>query len=401
MDAGILGIPRGRAGSGTSWQPDTTPLDALHAARGRWRLMLHGNLFVHYLDEGSDRGDEDAGSVNWLMGMAHRPLAGGELTLRAMLSAEAATLGECGYPVLLATGETCEGRPLHDRQHPHDALMEVAAALEREIAPGLAAQAYVALSGEPALGPPAYPHRASSLPNPFAPIGHHWHDATHISFGVVTAGVFGATWKAEGSLFNGREPDEGRWDLDLAPLDSHAGRLWWLPDPEWALQVSGGHLEEAERDVGHGTRVDVERWTASATWHRRLAADRLLATTLAWGRNEEEGRATGALLVEGALDLTRRDTLFARAERAEKTGHDLALEDPALEDRTFAVASLLVGYARQVGRAAGWALGVGGKVSASRVPAHLEPFYGTDTPLGWGVFLSARPAPGGHGPAAH
>jgi hypothetical protein len=273
MLEGPLGIPAARDGSGTSWLPDASPMHALHGKRGDWQLMFHGNAFLYYFDEGGDRGDQDFGSINWAMGMARRPLGAGDVTLRAMLSLEPVTVEECGYPVLLATGETCEGgRLIHDRQHPHDLFMELAGLYRRELTADLGVEGYAALAGEPALGPTAFPHRLSSLPNPIAPITHHWLDATHISFGVVTAGVFGRRWKAEASGFNGREPDEERWDLDLDALDSFSGRLWWLPGERWALQVSTGHLEEAESAEPGEERADVDRHTASATYHRQGVA---------------------------------------------------------------------------------------------------------------------------------
>ena len=32
-------------------------------------------------------------------------------------------------------------------------------------------------------------HRPSAADDPFAPLGHHWQDATHEAFGVVTTGL--------------------------------------------------------------------------------------------------------------------------------------------------------------------------------------------------------------------
>lgn len=246
MRVGPLGIPHTREASGTSWLPDFSPMYAFHWRAGRWDLMLHGNAFLYYVDEGSDRGDEDVGSINWVMAMARREVLEGVFSARLMLSAEPATIGECGYPDLLATGEFCDELGfLHDRQHPHDLFMELAAMYERELSERVAIQLYGGLAGEPALGPVGYPHRLSALPNPFAPVTHHWQDATHIVFGVVTAGLFTRNWKLEGSVFNGREPDENRWDLDLDALDSYSGRLWYA-DERWALQLSGARLTEAE-----------------------------------------------------------------------------------------------------------------------------------------------------------
>ena len=130
-----------------------------------------------------------------------------------MFSLEPWTIAGCGYPDLLATGEACNGEPIHDRQHPHDLIMELAAEYSRPLAGARHGwQLYGGLAGEPALGPAAFPHRLSSMPNPLAPIAHHWLDATHITFGVVTAGVSSRAWKVEGSVFNGREPDDQRAD---------------------------------------------------------------------------------------------------------------------------------------------------------------------------------------------
>ena len=127
--------------------------------------------------------------------------------------------------VLYEPGEMCEGDTIHDRQHPHDVFMALAAEYDRPLRGSLRWQIYAGLAGEPALGPGGFPHRASALSNPVAPIGHHWLDSTHIAFGVVTAGVYHRRWKAEISVFNGREPDASRADLDLGPLDSVSGRV--------------------------------------------------------------------------------------------------------------------------------------------------------------------------------
>lgn len=393
MRPGPLGVPRTREGSGTAWLPDLSPMYAVHTMAGPWELMLHGNVFVQYIDEGSDRGDEQLGSVNWLMGMARRPLLGGEQTFRAMLSAEPLTVGECGYPDLLATGEFCGDRgALHDRQHPHDLFMELATIHERALGRSLGLQLYAALAGEPALGPVAYPHRPSALPNVLAPINHHWHDATHIGFGVLTAGVFGRRWKLEGSVFNGREPDEDRYDLDLAALDSWAGRIWFLPTERWALQLSAGRLNDAEQPAPGAPRTDVDRITASATYHAPVGERGYWASTLVWGRNDEAGEpATDGLLLESALNLRGRDVFFARAEVVEKTAEDLVLEDPALEERVFTVGKLHLGYLRQLGQFAGLIPGIGAGVTVSFVGDDLEPFYGESTPLGFNLFVNLKP----------
>jgi hypothetical protein len=383
---------RTREGSGTAWLPDTNPMIAVHASAGSWGFMLHGNAFLQYIHEGGDRGDSQVGSINWVMGMARRPMAGGVIGLRAMVSAEPFTISGCGYPILLATGETCDGEPLHDVQHQHDLFMELAAEYTRPLAGPLELQLYGAVVGEPALGPVAFPHRPSAMPNPLAPVSHHWFDGSHIAYGVVTAGVYGERWKLEGSLFNGREPDEEREDLDLASLSSFAGRIWWLPNDRWAIQASAGQLNEAEPAHTPGeSRVDVTRHTASATYQERLGERGLWATTAAVGRSAEEESGTNAVLLESSVTLRERHTFFGRAEWAEKAGHDLGLESAALEGLTYDLSTVAVGYTVHLPQFYGWLPGVGARASLSFVPSTLEPFYGSRTSSGFTVFVNLRP----------
>ena len=382
-----------RDASGTAWLPANTEMYGLHRRAGQWELMGHGNVFLQLLHEAANehRGATQGGSVNWMMGMARRELGSGRLGLRAMVSLEPATIGGCGYPDLLATGEQCDGDSIHDRQHQHDFLMEVAGEYERPLRGELRWQLYAGLAGEPALGPVAFPHRLSAMPNLLAPISHHWLDASHITFGVVTTGVFTRRWKVEGSLFNGREPDENRWDLDLAALDSFSGRISFAPSDDFVLQVSAGHLNEAEAGEGGLPRVDVDRLTASVTYHRRLGAGNLWASTLAWGRNEESGVGSHAILLESSLTRGERDAWFGRLEVGEKSAHDLHV--PELnEHQLLTVGKLQAGYTRYFAGAAGLRLGAGGHVSAGFVPETLEPHYGSRANLGVGFFLTLRPA---------
>lgn len=402
MPPGPLGAPQAREGSGTAWLPDASPMFNYPARIGDWLFMMHGNLFVYYIDQEADgRGDREFGSINWFMPMITGPFAGGELGARVMLSLEPLTVPGCGYPDLLATGEVCDGELIIDEQHPHDLLMELAAEFEREITQDVGFQIYGGLVGEPALGPVAYPHRFSAFPNPIAPITHHWFDATHISFGVITAGVFGRSWKIEGSIFNGREPDDERLDLDLGPLDSFAGRISLLPSERWAIQVSAGRLEEAEPvlEPAHG-RIDLWRATASVTFHQPLSAESFGAVTAGWAMNDEQGEAaTHAALAETAWYLGR-NVLFGRAELVQKEAHDLGIETA---EETFEVAKFELGYVREIGTLLGLVPGVGGAVSFSVLPDGLEPTYGTRNPVGFAVFVNLRPDAmhGVHGAGPH
>jgi hypothetical protein len=224
------------------------------------------------------------------------------------------------------------------------------------------------------------------MPNPVGPISHHWLDSSHISFGVVTGGLYGRTWKAEASAFNGREPDDTRWTIDLAALDSYSGRLSLMPSPRWVVQVSAGHLTAAE---GHadGSREDVDRITASATYHR-LMMDRLWATTVAWGQNREGGTATNALLLETSTDLSARDVLFARADVVQKMAADLALAG----DERFVVQKYQAGYTRWFARLTGIDAGLGSSAGFAVVPQTLQPVYGQRVGGEFAVFLNIRAA---------
>jgi len=244
--SGVLGIPHTRLGSGTSWQPQSAPHYGWHFARGSWSLMVHGIAYAEYDRQLGARGDDQVGSINWGMLMAMHSLWGGMLHLHGMLSAEPATIGSHGYPLLIQSGESYRGAPLHDRQHPHDLFMEIAALYEHPAANNLALSLYVAPVGEPAIGPVAFPHRPSAASDPLAPLGHHWQDATHITFGVLTLGMFSRTWKAEASIFNGREPDEHRTDIETRRLDSSAARIFYNPNGEWSYSVSAAYLASPE-----------------------------------------------------------------------------------------------------------------------------------------------------------
>jgi hypothetical protein len=385
-----------REGSGTSWLPDASLMYAIHRQRGAWALMGHGNAFLQFLADAGERGQDQFGSINWFMGMAHRRAGAGRLGLHGMFSLEPATVRGCGYPDLLATGERCHGEAIHDRQHQHDLIMEVAASYDRPLTDTVRWQLYGGPAAEPALGPVAYPHRLSAMPNLLAPITHHWLDATHITFGSVTTGLYTTRWKAEASAFNGREPDEDRTGFDFAPLDSVSGRVWFMPAANVAMQISAGRLAEAEPGEDAGPRVDITRVTASATYHRLLGEGGIWATTAAWGRNGDTDHATNALLVEMNLTLADRHSWFGRFEIVGKTAHDLDLPRSLVHDdegrETFAVAKLQGGYTRYLGAWKGVKPGFGVSASAGFVPRRLEPVYGSRVNAGFGVFLTVRPA---------
>jgi hypothetical protein len=386
-------------GSGTAWLPASTPVEGFHLTSGVWNVMLHGEVFGQYIRESGEehRRGQQAGSINWFMAMAERPAGAGRFQLRGMASLEPWTIGGCGYPNLLATGELCDGDSIHDRQHPHDLVVELAGRYDRPLSAGTRWQLYAGLAGEPALGPTAYQHRRSAAFNPIAPTTHHWLDSTHITFGVLTTGVSSGRWNVEASLFNGREPDEDRANLDLGALDSVSGRLSFAPNANLVLQVSGGLLREAEADPGTAARIDVTRLTASATFNRPLSGGRALAATIAYGSNGEDdilpggpvSQRTHALLVEGSLAWARR-AWFARVEAAGKPAHDLHVHEHLAE--VFTVGKIQGGYAHHLADRQGFRLSAGGAVMASIVGNELAPRYGGRVAPGFALFLSLTPS---------
>ena len=377
--------PMTREASGTAWQPDATPMEGRHILTDDWMLMLHGFAFGIYTDQGGKRGQNDFFSENMCMLMAQHPLAGGTFGFRTMLSLEPATIGTGGYPNLLQTGETANGRdPLIDRQHPHDFLMELAASWSRPIRPDSSVFFYFGLPGEPALGPATFMHRYSGLDNPEAPITHHWLDSTHVTFGVATVGYVWKQFKLDGSIFTGREPDQERWNFERPRFDSYSGRLTYNPCRAWSMQVSYGDIhrpEQLEPDT------DVQRITASASYH--VHWNRVeWQTTLAWGRNlEDPGPRLDGFLLESAWHLDDRHTLFGRIERVDKS--ELLKPGERLAGKVFTVNKLALGYIYDFTRWNQVRFGVGGLGSMLLLPGQLTASYG-ETPLSWSLFVRAK-----------
>jgi hypothetical protein len=317
------------------------------------------------------------------MGMAQRSLGAGTLTLHGMLSLDP-FMGKDGYPLLLQTGETANGAtPLIDRQHPHDFLMELAGVYSAPVAPQTSAFLYAGYPGEPALGPPTFMHRFSGMENPEAPIGHHWLDSTHVTFGVITAGLVYSNWKIEGSLFNGREPDEHRWDFDPLRLDSASTRVSWNPTENWAFQVSYGFIkspEQLEPDVNQ------HRTTASAIYNRKLEHGNW-QTIFAWGRNNNQpGPSTDAFLLESAVSWYQH-MLFARAENDDK--NELFPEADPLHGHSFNVNKFSIGYVYDIPIGEHLSLGLGMLGSLYSLPSALDTSYGS-SPASYMAFTRVK-----------
>jgi hypothetical protein len=387
-------VPAGpSAGSGTALLPSNESMDGLHFPTGDWMVMVHGFVTAQVTDHSGPRGDDKAYSTSMLMLNGERQTNWGRVMLKSMLSLEPAMDAE-GYPNLFATGETAGGTPLIDRQHPHDLFMELAARVDVNIAPGTTAFVYGGPVGEPAIGPSAFMMRGSARLNPEPPITHHWFDSTHITYGVVTAGLSSTRWQIEGSAFRGREPDERRWDIETPKLDSWSVRATWMPSPAWAIQASYAQIDEPEA-LHPGE--DEHRFTASAHYAsaRGASGDGLSAMLAFSNKDRVSGQSAGgdsltAWLAEATWDLDARNTLFGRFENVANDEFFPDHDDP-LHDRQFRVSKFQLGYARRIPLGP-IELALGGSLSAYAKPAALDAAYGRKP---WGYTLFARFVIGG------
>jgi hypothetical protein len=358
-----------------------------------WQLMQDAIVFAEFNHQSGPRGGDEFVVPNWWMGMASRKMPRGQLTFTAMLSLDPATVGKSGYRELFQAGEALDGRPLIDRQHPHDFFMQLAAVWRLPLTAGTGLTLAGGPVGEPALGPVAFMHRASAADNPTAPLGHHTFDSTHIAFGVVTAGVDHGPWIAEGSIFNGREPDEDRWNIEAGRLDSFSGRLWYRPTPRWEMQISKGHLKKPEAlEPGN-----INRTTGSVSWTKQAGAN-FSAVSAAFGRNDTSHGSRNAFFLEGTRHVGL-NTIYSRFEAVQTETAillaDRAVDGPAAQakDPVFA---LTIGAVRDVLRLSGYEGGFGADVTWYGAPDSLQGAYGKH-PFGLRLFFRLRPPAGAMG----
>ena len=378
---------------GTSVEANSTPDAMLMANHGAWSFMLHGEAFLNELQQSGPRGADKFFSTNWIMPMAQRRLGRGQLTLRAMFSLEPATVTERRYPEMFQVGETAFGRPLIDGQHPHDFFMELGALYDIKLGENALLSFYGAPVGDPAMGPVAYPHRASASENPMAPLGHHLEDSTHISDDVLTVGLTYKKARLEASGFHGREPDEYRWNVDSGAVDSWSTRLTVNPAPNWSAQYSLAHLTSPEV-LNPGE--DIRRMTASVMYNRPLARGNWTSTLL-WGRNSVLGRhlVLNGYLAESTVRFHDRNYLWGRIENVDRTSElllDGSPEPPGFEEQFLArVQAYTAGYDREFGWIPHLATALGGQLTFYGKPSVLTPFYGRH-PFGVVFFVRLRTA---------
>jgi hypothetical protein len=329
--------------------------------------------------------------------MQQHRLGTGTLLLRQMFSAESLTSPHPGFPELFQTGETYHGYPLVDHQHPHNVFAELAALYTLPINEKVTWLLYGGPSADPALGPVTYMHRQSASEDPEAPLGHHLQDSTHTSFGVVTTGfIFNLSkldlsklgfLKVEGSAFNGHEPNEERWSIQLAALDSWSFRVSAAPTRNWTAQYSYGRLSHPEAlEPG-----DQQRQTASLEYNRQLSAGMgkgYWATSLIWGRVQKEFELfpLNSYLLESTLNFFARNYAYTRLELVDKD----ELFPEAATHPSYRIGAYTFGGVRDFVHNEHWQVGLGGDVTFYSKPAVLDPFYG-DNPVSFHVFIRVRP----------
>jgi hypothetical protein len=381
-------LPSPHEGSGTAWQPASVAAPEWMWMRGGWELMAHGVIFVDYNQQGGPRGAGKAESVNWGMLMEQHKLGAGTILFRQMFSAESLTSPHPGFPELFQTGETYHGEPLVDHQHPHNVFAELSLLYTVPLAKKLSWEFYGGPSAEPALGPVTFMHRASVSELPLAPLSHHLQDSTHTSFGVVTTGFVIDRVKLEASGFNGREPDEQRWSIQLGALDSWSARAIVAPNSNWTAQYSIGRLEHPEA-LEPGSQW---RQTASVEYNRPLGrSDKNWgnwATSLIWGRVHKIATDTNlnSYLLESTLNFQRRNYTFSRLELVDKD----ELFPQAAVHPAYRIGAYTFGGVRDLIQDHAWQLGLGADVTFYSKPSALDLSYGNH-PVSFQIFLRMRP----------
>jgi hypothetical protein len=386
-------LPMASMGSGTSWQPASTQMNMLHKQSGEWLLMFHYNFVTGVNSQGGPRGVTKFESANWFMPEAFRRVGNGTLQLRGMFSFEPFTFPPGGSPLLFQTGETYKDQPLIDRQHPHDLFMELSATYTLPVGEHATWFVYGGYPGEPALGPTAFMHRASALEDSSAPLGHHLQDSSHISFGVITSGFTYRWIKLEGSVFNGREPDENRYNFEAHPWNSRSVRLSVAPSKNWSFQMSHGLLKDPEAlEPG-----DVRRTTSSLSYNRQFARG-FWASSLIWGRNHESHHGEifnlNSYLAESTVNLAQKNYLYGRIELVDKNQLLRAADRARLgitEDHpSFRIGAYTIGGARELWTNDKASFAIGSDLTFYSKPSLLDSVYGAN-PISWKTFLRIRP----------
>jgi len=384
-DMNEAGMALMQEASGTSMNPTAGSLPMLMTHTAGWNWMFMGEAFIVDTQQSAPRGHDKFYSTNWFMtGVEHR-LGNGSFMIQLMLSLEPATITDRRYPELFQTGETAYGIPLVDAQHPHNFIMGLGFTYAHPWGQNGLWELYYAPVGDPALGPVAFPHRASASELPQAPLAHHWEDSTHIAYNVATGVLSYKMVRWEVSGFHGAEPGENRWIVTSGVMDSWSSRASIFPTKHWMAQFSAGRLTRPEQ----GQPGDVVRTTGSLHYSKPLPGG-IWSSSLIWGRNHytDNKRNANAYTLESVISLSRKNILTGRAELVDKD--ELFDAVPALSGRAFRIGAFTLGYTREIGTAFGiLKTALGANASSYSLPSIIKPYYG-DRPWGVNVFLRIR-----------
>lgn len=386
-----LNLPMNRNGSGTGWLPDASPMYGYMLHSKKWMYMIHGNVFIRYNNQDiSDKGTRGASKVdaaNWFMAMGQTKVGQkGLFHFNAMFSLDR-LFGGNGYPLLYQTGETYKGTPLVDRQHPHDLFSELSVAYTQSFTKDFDAFVYLGYPGEPALGPVAFMHRPSTLNNPDATLGHHWQDATHITFGVATVGFRYKIVKLDGSLFTGREPNEARYNFDKPRFDSYSYRLTVNPCSTLSMQVSKAFINSPEE---LDPNEDINRTTASVIYVKPMNRENyFLSSTFVWGYNNSgDDHKENSFTIESNLQMDKL-AIYGKYENIDKSAEELVL-DQFDENQSFKINALTLGLNYTFLREFKTNFAIGAQGSIFMADAALDPIYGKN-PMSAEIYLRISP----------
>jgi hypothetical protein len=313
----------------------------------------------------------------------------GLFAINTMFSFDPFTVGAAGYPLLYQTGESYRGQKLVDKQHPHDLFAELSVGYTQRVAKDADVSVSFGYPGEPALGPPVFMHRLSAMNDPDAPLGHHYQDATHITFGVATLGFRYKDLKLEGSTFTGREPDEFRYNFDAVHLDSYSLRLSYNPSKEWALQVSNGWLHSPE--VAE-PQQNVDRFTASAMHTKTIGDDGYIATTLVYGQNHysDNKKTEPSVLLETTWQM-HRAAVYGRYEFVQKDAEELDMLATLPQDPFLNINAVTLGTSYILSTVKNTNLTGGVQATLNVSPSAVKGLYGA-APIGFEVYIRVSPS---------
>ncbi len=357
-----------------------------------WRLMQDGVLFGVFNQQGGPRGGRELFVPNWWMGMLLKDQGKHQFGLNAMLSLDPWSVGKSGYREIFQVGEVLDGKPLIDRQHPHDLFMQLAASWRMSLTATTSLIVAGGPVGEPTLGPIAFMHRPSAAGLVLAPLGHHTFDSTHLSFGVISAAVERGRWTFEGSIFNAREPDDNRWDVEAGALDSAAARVWFRPTDELEVQVSTGQLRDPEELIPG----DLTRTTTSIAFFRQDEGG-FFAGTFGYGVNASHGARRHGLFGEFTVEHNA-NSMFGRVDVQQVETNVLLTGQPPIDlhedDAADTVTAVTLGGARRLLSWRGFEGAAGGALTLYGVPDILKPSH-NERPVSFQIFFRLRfPATG-------